>query len=83
MKVSRLTKISPTADRDLGQGGHMNAFSRLSEIIFSYVACAKTYYVIILYTNCIIILFTKNVKQLIFALMLVKKNKSFMLSLGI
>ena len=41
MKVSRLTKISPTADRDLGQGGHMNAFSRLSEIIFSYVAYAK------------------------------------------
>ena len=33
----------------------MNAFSRLSEIIFSYEAGAKKYYVIILYTVIIVL----------------------------
>ena len=58
----------------------MNAFSRLSEIIFSYEAGAKKVlrsHSIHCNNNSIIILFTNNFKQLFFALMLLKKTEKF------
>ena len=80
-KFPRLTEISPTADRDLGQAGKyflfMKAFSRLSEIIFSYEAGAKKVlrnHSIHCNNSSITIPFTKNFKQLSFVLMLVKKT---------
>ena len=56
---------------------HMNSFSRLSEIIFSYEAGAKKVlrnHLINCKNSSLIILYTKNFKQLFFALMLVKKT---------
>ena len=74
-------KISPTADLDLGQAGnifsHERNFPAEWDNFFFYEAGAEKVlrnHSIHCNNSSIIILFTKNFKQLFFALMLVKKT---------
>ena len=88
-KFPRLTEISPIADRDLGQAGNIFSYECIFPAeweIFSYRAGAKKMvrnHAMYRNNNSIIILITKNLKQLFFAMMLVKKAKFYVYSSSI